>query len=253
MRVFAVKCGGPTLDGIPKLEQPCLLIFPADADGEALVGAVAAETGAVVLGRITAIRREGDALFASRNTHGGRLSIEVLVSSGIAVATANDILDHDDHIFLGIRSPLKLDRTALSDHSIALESARIVVGGGRGVDEAGFAALERIAKALDGAVSASLPAVDLGLAPVSRQVGQSGKFVTPEIYVAAGMSGTPQHLAGIGSSSRIIAINKDADAPIFGVAETGAVADAHALLPLLAVALESMAGEIPVNLRVSAH
>jgi electron transfer flavoprotein alpha subunit len=131
----------------------------------------------------------------------------------------------------------------LADQGIALENARIVIGGGRGLDEAGFAQLERIANALGGAVAASLPAVDLGFAPVSRQVGQSGKFVTPQIYVAVGMSGTPQHLAGIGSATRIITVNTDADAPIFRVAETGVVADARILLPLLSAALESMNGE----------
>lgn len=94
--------------------------------------------------------------------------------------------------------------------------------------------------ALGGAVAASLPAVDLGLAPVSRQVGQSGKFVTPEIYLAAGMSGTPQHLAGIGTATRIIAINSDRDALIFGVAEAGAVANALALLPLLGAAIDTL-------------
>lgn len=243
MKVLAVKCCGPALTAMPDLEQPCLLIFPADADGEALAGGVAIATGAAVLGRITSVRRDEDALIVSRNTHGGRLSIEVSVSSGVAVAAANDMLDHDGEITLGTASSLNLDSTALSDQSIALESARIVIGGGRGLDEAGFAALERIAKALGGAVAASLPAVDLGLAPVSRQVGQSGKFVTPEIYLAAGMSGTPQHMAGIGSASRIIAINKDPDAPIFGVAEAGAVADAKILLPLVAAALESLVGE----------
>ena len=243
MKVLAVKCGGPTLEVKPSLDQPCLLVFPADADGETLAGAVAVATGATILGRVTSIRRERDALFVSRNTHGGRLSIEVSVGSGVAVATANDVLDHDGEVALGTVSSMQLDRTALSDQNVALESARIVIGGGRGLDEAGFAVLERIAKALGGAVSASLPAVDLGLAPVSRQVGQSGKFVTPEIYLAAGMSGTPQHLAGIGSASRIIAINKDPDAPIFRVAEAGAVADARALLPLVAAALETLVGE----------
>ena len=243
MKILTVKCGGPTLTTLPDLDQSCLLVFPADADGETLAGAVAAASRASVLGRITSVRREGGALIATRNTHGGRLSIEVYVGSGIAVATTNDVLDHVGEISLGAASSLNLDRTTLSDQNVALESARIVIGGGRGLDEAGFAVLERIAKALGGAVSASLPAVDLGLAPVSRQVGQSGKFVTPEIYLAAGMSGTPQHLAGIGSASRIIAINKDPDAPIFRVAEAGAVADARALLPLVAAALETLVGE----------
>jgi electron transfer flavoprotein alpha subunit len=242
-QILAVRCGGPQPTAIPDFEPPCLLVFPANADGEALAGGVAAATGADVLGRIVSVRRDGDRLIVSRSTHGGRLAIEVSVGIGIAVATANDLPQQAGEIALGAPTLLPLERTPLSDQSVALESARIVIGGGRGLDETGFSQLERIAKALGGAVAASLPAVDLGLAPVSRQVGQSGKFVTPEIYVAAGMSGTPQHMAGIGSATRIIAINKDPDAPIFGVAETGAVADAKTLLPLIGAALEAMNGE----------
>lgn len=97
--------------------------------------------------------------------------------------------------------------------------------------------LEQIAEKVAGAVGASLAAVDLGLAPVSRQIGQSGKFATPEVYLAVGMSGTPQHLAGIGSATRIIALNTDPDAAIFRFAEAGVVADARILLPLLSQAL----------------
>jgi electron transfer flavoprotein alpha subunit len=106
-----------------------------------------------------------------------------------------------------------------------------------------FAHLDVIAHQLGGAVAASLPAVDLGLAPVSRQVGQSGKFVTPEIYFAIGMSGTPQHFAGVGPRARIIALNTDRHAPIFDFAEAGVTADAVTFLPLLAGALAAMEGQ----------
>ena len=120
-----------------------------------------------------------------------------------------------------------------------MESAQIVIGGGGSLDSEGFAQLERVAAALGGAVSASLPAVDLGLAPVSRQVGQSGKFVNPHIYFAVGMSGTPQHFAGVGPRARVIAVNTDPEAAIFGFSETGAIADARDLLPLMIEAVES--------------
>ena len=119
----------------------------------------------------------------------------------------------------------------------ALEGARLVVSGGRGLDAEDFRTLRALADRLGGALGGSLPAVDLGLVPVSRQVGQSGKFVTPAIYLAVGLSGTPQHLAGIGPATRIIAINKDQSAPIFRFAEAGAVADAKILLPRLLAAL----------------
>lgn len=243
-RILSVKCGGPILADLPDIGERCLLVFPADADGEALAGVVAAAIGAAVLGRIATVTCEGDALLATRTTHGGRLAVQLRLEGSLAVATANDLIDHDGEIALGAPSAVPIERIPLGDQSIALESAPIVIGGGRGLNEAGFAYLEQIARCLGGAVSASLPAVDLGLAPVSRQVGQSGKFVTPEIYVAIGMSGTPQHLAGIGSATRIIAINKDPDAPIFGFAESGAIADAQILLPLLCMALETQQGMI---------
>lgn len=242
-RILSVTCGGPIPTPLDDPQRPLLLVFPADEVGEALAGAVAAETGAAVLGRLSALRRDGDDLIAARSTHGGRLSAELRVTSCLAVATANDLADTDGTIALGTPAPLAVERTALTDQSVALENARIVIGGGRGLDSAGFAQLERIAAALGGAVAASLPAVDLGLAPVSRQVGQSGKFVNPAIYFAAGMSGTPQHFAGVGARARIVAVNADGDAPIFGFADAGAVADARTVLPLVADALEHLQAE----------
>jgi electron transfer flavoprotein alpha subunit len=239
-RIMTVTCGGqrPTRHTDPG--QPLLLVFPADETGEALAGAFAAENGAPVLGRITALRRDGADLIVTRNTHGGRLALEIRVSPCLAVATANGLDGTDGTLELGEPTDLELERTPLTDQGVSLEGARIVIGGGRGLDPDGFAQLDRIAGTLGAAVSASLPAVDLGFAPVSRQVGQSGKFVNPAIYFAAGMSGTPQHFAGVGAHARVLAVNPDRNAPIFGFAEAGALVDARELLPLLAAALEQM-------------
>ncbi len=239
-RVLTVDCGGPEWLPVDLPQSPLLLVFPADQVCEALAGAVAAAQGAAMLGRITALRREGAELIVARSTHGGRLSLELRVAPGLAVATANDLGGTDGSLALGAPCTLPLEREALADQSASLEGARIVIGGGRGLDPECFVQLERIAAALDAAVGASLPAVDLGLAPVSRQVGQSGKFVNPAIYFAAGMSGTPQHFAGVGARARVLAVNPDEEAPIFGFAEAGAVADARQLLPHLADALERM-------------
>lgn len=159
------------------------------------------------------------------------------------MATANDMPEHDGEIALGAPTDSVLERVVLRDQRVSLESAGIVISGGRGLDTVGFAMLEQISESVGGAVGASLAAVDLGLAPVSRQIGQSGKFVTPQVYLAVGMSGTPQHLAGIGSATRIIAVNTDPEAPIFRFAEAGALADARILLPLLSQALETQAGD----------
>ena len=91
------------------------------------------------------------------------------------------------------------------------------------------------------ALGGSLPTVDAGWVPVARQIGQSGKFVSPKVYFTVGISGTPQHLAGVSTDSRIIAINKDPEASIFARAEVGVVAEWQALLPLLIAELDAAA------------
>ena len=124
--------------------------------------------------------------------------------------------------------------------AVQLEDASIIVSGGRGVGGVeGFAQLEKLARTLSGALGASRAAVDMGWIPATHQVGQTGKTVAPEVYIAVGISGAMHHLAGISAAKRVVAINTDDQAPIFGVADVGIVGDGGVLVQVLAEAFSA--------------
>ena len=116
-----------------------------------------------------------------------------------------------------------------------MSEASVIVAGGRGLGDAeGFALVEKVADALGAAVGASRAATDAGWYPHQHQIGQTGKTVSPQLYIGAGISGAIQHRAGMQTSQTIVVINKDAEAPIFAIADLGVVGDLHKVLPVLA-------------------
>lgn len=132
-------------------------------------------------------------------------------------------------------SPQIVDTTVERAEGPQLSSAKVIISGGRGLGSAeAYSLIEDVAEPLDAATGATRAIVDAGWVPYAKQVGQTGKTVKPEVYIACGVSGAMQHLVGMKDSKRIVAVNKDPEAPIFSVADLGIVGDVHQVLPKLA-------------------
>ncbi len=228
------------------------VILPAGAFGDEVAVALADAIDARLLGQLNDVRLEAAGLEVTRAAFGGRVELTLRFPAGQCVATmrraqavssgaqaVREVIPQVVIVAPDLPPEIPCERVALPDRKAALEGAGLVVCGGRGLDAGGFENLEDIADALGGVVAGSLPAVDAGMAPVSHQVGQSGKFVTPKLYLGVGVSGTLQHLAGIGTATSIVAINSDPEAALFHYAELGVVADAREFLPMLIAELHA--------------
>ncbi len=227
--------------------QPSLVLFPGTQEGRDLAARVSARLGLPVVANAVDVTRDGDAFLVRTAIFGGTVDVVtrtrsrsplVLVrpKSFTAMATgapppATEELPLPAEAPLGAR---RLESVVAPSAGPGLEEARVVVSGGRGMQEAAnFEVLEHLARQLGGAVGASRAVVDAGWVPYAFQVGQTGKTVKPDVYIACGISGAMQHLVGMKGSSHIVAVNKDPDAPIFKLSDLGVVGDALKVVPAL--------------------
>ena len=231
------------------------LVFAATATGKDLAPRVAAKLGVGVAADVTDLAVEGDAIVATRPVYAGKALQKVRVLGKPAVVSVRPNVFTPD----AQASQVKPETLSVADPGrvvvreikaapagmLDVAEAQIIISGGRGLkDPANFKVLEELAKAFGGraAVGASRAVVDAGWRAHADQVGQTGKTVSPSLYIAVGISGAIQHLAGMRTSKVIVAINKDKDAPIFKVADYGVVGDLFEIVPKLTEEIRKLHG-----------
>lgn len=228
-------------------ENPEGIILGHTSIGKDLAPQVAAELQSGLISDVVDLEVDGDEIQFTRPIYSGKAFEKKQIETGLIFATVrpNNIasLEKDegregeiqtaDLEMRDLRTIIK-DTVKKSTGGIDLSEANIIVAGGRGVkSEEGFNALYELAEVLGAGVGASRGACDAEYCDYSLQIGQTGKVVTPDLYIAVGLSGAIQHLAGMSNSKVIVAINKDPEAPIFEVADYGIVGDLFEVVPLL--------------------
>jgi electron transfer flavoprotein alpha subunit len=233
--------------------QPSAIFFAGTAMGRDLAPTVAARLGVGAIPDAVGLSLDGETFSVRRPVYSGKanatvttagntpqvISLRPNVFAAEEVGGAGEVVALDG-LSLSIRAVVK-ELMAAEGGEIDVAEADVIVSGGRGIKgPENFALIKSLADALGGAVGASRAAVDAGWIEHSHQVGQTGKVVSPSLYIAAGISGAIQHLAGMSSSKVIVAINKDPDAPIFKVADYGIVGDLFDVIPPMVDAIKAL-------------
>ncbi len=249
---FANYCPGgfaAAIEAAAAKTQPAAILVAGTAVGKDLSPRLSARLGSPAATDCICVEIEGEKLFALRPAYGGKVMMKVSFARLPAILCLRpnvfETLPEDSSRKAAVETlEFSLSGKDLALRITGIEKARserpdvaesdIVVSGGRGMREgANFTLLEELADSLGAGVGASRAAVDSGWRPHSDQVGQTGKFVSPSLYLACGISGAVQHLAGMIGSKVIVAINKDPDAPIFKVANYGIVGDVFEVVPAI--------------------
>ena len=230
---------------VVKENDPAILLLAASAQGKDLAPSVVGKLATGMATDCTDVKIDGGKLVAVRPMYAGKCFGEVVVDTFpqmaslrpnvftiVECAKAGEVVKFDAGLGEAKTKVVEVQKEASGKIDVA--EANIIVSGGRGMKgPEGYGILEELAGLLGAAVGASRAAVDAGWRPQSDQVGQTGKVVSPNLYIACGISGAIQHLAGMSSSKYIVAINKDAEAPIFARADYGVVDDLFKVVPAL--------------------
>ncbi|MGB7860469.1 MAG: electron transfer flavoprotein subunit alpha/FixB family protein [Acidimicrobiia bacterium] len=234
-------------------DSPDLILFGQAYNDRDVAGRLAARLGVGVLSNAVDVRFDGSAVETDHEVFGGAQVATARTSQkpGVVLVRPKSFVAESVGGATPTVSAVPLSDTGDAEARITathveeregpqLGEAAVIVSGGRGLGSAeAYELVERIAKPLGAATGATRAIVDAGWVPYAKQVGQTGKTVKPDVYIACGISGAMQHLVGMKDSGTIIAINKDPDAPIFSIADLGIVGDVHQVLPKLIEALES--------------
>ena len=242
---------------VVKKENANVILFSATAMGRDSAPRVAVKLDAGLASDCTALKIDGDNIIATRPVYAGKALTEIKLNTPVKIFTLrpnvfpSGISTGSAAIIEAIDIPLTESdfasltiETTLASGKLDVAEADIIVTGGRGMKgPENFKMIEDLAGVLGGAVGASRAVVDAGWRPHNEQVGQTGKTVSPSLYVAVAVSGSIQHVAGMSSSKYIVAINKDKDAPIFQIADYGIVADAFDIVPVITREMEKLLGK----------